>query len=406
MPPTASKQHRPKTKEASPLDLVMELMAIPGQSGQEAAAMQFIRRRLVAAGADEKDLVHDNAHTKTPLAGQVGNLVLKLPGTVRGPRRMLSAHVDTVPVCVGSRPIRKGNFVESADPATGLGADDRAGAAVLVTIAEKLLSGAVDHYPTTFLWTVQEEVGLYGARYANIAKLGKPKLSFNFDGGSPTKLTIGATGGYRMTIEVHGIASHAGGAPQDGVSAIAIAALAIADLVDNGWHGLIEKRGGSGTSNVGVIEGGAATNVVTNYVMLRAEARSHNSKFRQRIVREIEKAFTRAASKIRNAKGQSGRVAFDGHLDYDSFRLAKNDRSIVAAAAAIEAEGGKPELAISNGGLDANWLAARGVPAVTLGCGQRNIHTVDEQLDIAEFELACRQAMRLVVAERAADTKS
>ncbi len=139
--------------------------------------------------------------------------------------------------------------------------------------------------------------------------------------------------------------------------------------------------------------------MVTNRVKLRAEARSHNSKFRERIVREIEKAFTRAAVKVRNTKGQTGRVDFAGQLDYDSFRLAKDDPSIVAARAAVEAEGNTAELAISNGGLDANWLAARGIPAVTLGCGQRNIHTVDEQLDIAEYELACRQAFRLVVAE-------
>ncbi|WP_425396403.1 M20/M25/M40 family metallo-hydrolase [Aeoliella sp.] len=388
-----------KSANSAELDLVMQLMAIPGASGQEGAVMEFIRKRLVAAGADAKALVHDNAHKKTPLAGQVGNLVFKLPGTVRGPRRMLSAHVDTVPVCVGSQPVRKGKFVESADPNTGLGADDRAGAAVLLSTAEKLLAGDVPHYPITFLWTVQEEVGLYGARYVVPSKLGKPQLAFNYDGGSATKLTIGATGGYRMTIHIHGIASHAGGAPEEGVSAIAIASLAIADLVENGWHGLIEKRGGTGTSNVGVFEGGQATNVVTNYVKLRAEARSHDSKFRERIVREIEKAFQRAAKKVKNVSGKRGSIDFEGHLDYDSFRLPKDDPSIAAAQAAVEAEGGTATLEISNGGLDANWLAANGVPAVTLGCGQKNIHTVDELLDIEQFELACRQAMRLVTAE-------
>ena len=397
-PKTAPKSRSTATTSAS-LDLVMKMMAIPGASGQEGAIMQFIHDRLLAAGLDEKDLVYDNAHKKTPLAGQVGNLIVKLPGTVRGPRRMLSAHVDTVPVCVGSQPVQKGDFVESADPNTGLGADDRAGAALLLTVAEQLLAGGIDYFPTTLLWTVQEEVGLYGARHVQTNKLGKPQLCFNFDGGSPVKLTIGATGGYRMTIKVHGIASHAGGAPEQGVSAIAIASLALADLVENGWHGLIEKRGGTGTSNVGVFEGGAATNVVTNYVKLRAEARSHDSKFRERIVKEIEKAFARAVKKVKNSSGKRGRVDFQGQLDYDSFRLDQNDPSVVAAAAAVEAEGGTPVIEISNGGLDANWLAARGVPAVTLGCGQKNIHTVDEQLDIAQYELACRQALRLVAAE-------
>jgi tripeptide aminopeptidase len=66
--------------------------------------------------------------------------------------------------------------------------------------------------------------------------------------------------------------------------------------------------------------------------------------------------------------------------------------------AAVEAEKCEPELAISNGGLDANWLTARGIPTVTLGCGQRNIHTAAEELDIAEFHLACRIALRLATA--------
>ena len=198
-----------------------------------------------------------------------------------------------------------------------------------------------------------------------------------------------------MTIEIEGLASHAGNRPEEGVSAIAIASLAIADLVNNGWHGLIEKNGSTGTSNVGVIEGGDATNVVTDHVFIRAEARSHDPKFRERIVKEIEAAFKRAASAVQNTAGKCGKVKIDGRLDYESFRLSRDEPCVAVAAAAIEAEGLEPELAITNGGLDANWLTAHGIPTVTLGCGQRNIHTASEQLDIAEFQQARRIALRL-----------
>ena len=71
------------------------------------------------------------------------------------------------------------------------------------------------------IYEVKNAVGITLA-----AELGKPKLAFNFDGGSSEKLTLGATGGYRMQIDISGLASHAGGAPEAGVSAIAIAALA------------------------------------------------------------------------------------------------------------------------------------------------------------------------------------
>jgi tripeptide aminopeptidase len=384
--------------DSEALRLVMEMMGIPGRSGEESGIAEYIVDQFRAAGIASSAIRFDNAHRRTPLGGQVGNMVLKFPGTTRGPRRMLSAHLDTVPVCVGSRPVRKGGRVVSTDKTTGLGADDRAGAAVLLCTALALLRGEPPHPPLTFLWTVQEEVGLFGARYVRKSMLGNPRLAFNFDGGSPAKLTIGATGGYRMAIDVHGVASHAGGAPADGISAIAIASLAIADLVEHGWHGQITKGRNSGTSNVGVITGGAATNVVTDHVAIKAEARSHDPKFRKCIVHEIERAFQKAARKVRNAAGRCGKVRIEGRLDYEAFRLALDEPSVEAATVAVRAAGREPELAISNGGLDANWLTAHGIPTVTLGCGQRNIHSVDEQLDIADFHTARRIALRLATA--------
>jgi tripeptide aminopeptidase len=377
------------------MELVAKMMAIPGRSGEEAEVVRFIRDQLVAAGLPEDALKSDDAHRRTIIAGQTGNIVLKFPGTIRKPRRLLAAHLDTVPICVGSRPMRKGDKFVSESTETGLGADDRSGAAVLLATALAILRGQLAHPPLTLLWTVQEEVGLQGARHARVSALGKPRLAFNFDGGSPAKLSIGATGGYRMKIDVFGIASHAGGAPAEGVSAIAIASLAIAKLVENGWHGLVMKGRHIGTSNVGVIHGGEATNVVTNHVSIRAEARSHEPKFRERISREIVRAFERAAKTVRNTAGKRGLVRIDGSLEYEAFRLTPDEPCVAAAAAAVRAEGRDPELAVSNGGLDANWLTAHGIPTVTLGCGQRNIHTVAEELDIPDFQLARRIALRL-----------
>ena len=387
--------------DTAALKLVMQMMEIPGPSGQESAVMEFITHKLRKAGLLASQLHVDTAHRRTPIEGEHGNLAVKLAGTVRRPRRMLSAHTDTVPICVGSRPVikrgknGKGGLVHSANAATGLGADDRAGSAVLLTTLLTLLDKKIPHPPLTFLWTVQEEIGMYGARNAKLAMLGSPKLAFNFDGGSPAKLTIGATGGYRMEIHITGIASHAGGAPEEGVSAIAIASLAIADLVENGWHGQIAKGKRTGTSNVGIIRGGAATNVVTDLVFVRAEARSHDSKFRERIASEIRKAFERAAKQVRNVARKSGKIKFSGQLDYDAFRLPHDEPCVVAANNAVQAEGLEPNLTICNGGLDANWLSCRGIPTVTLGCGQRKIHTADEQLDIAEYHTARRIALRL-----------
>ena len=380
--------------DAESLALLIELLAIPGPSGQEGAVMEYIAAKI----SEEKGappLQFDQAHELSDLGGATGNATLQFEGDAHSSRRLFIAHTDTVPICVDCQPKVEGKEITSTDPATGLGGDDRAGVAVLLTTVLGLLRSGITHGPLTFLWTVQEEVGIHGARHVSLDALGEPELAFNFDGKSPERLTIGATGGYRMEITLRGHASHAGNAPEKGVSAIAIASLAIADLVENGWHGLIEKNGKQGTSNVGVIEGGAATNVVTDLVRVRSEARSHDPVFRQQIAQKIERSFVEAAKQVQSTEGQQGEVEFTGKLDYESFLLPSDDPSVMVAGEAIRACGLEPELAIANGGLDANWLTARGVPTVSLGCGQRNIHTAAERLDIADFHLARRIAWRL-----------
>lgn len=388
-------QTPPEPDLKAAFELVMQLMAIPGVSGHEGKVAQFIVKKLRQAGAPASAISADQAHRRSPLKGEVGNLILKLPGTLRGPRRLLMAHLDTVPLCVGCKPVRKGGFVRSADKRTGLGADDRGGAAVVLTAALEILRRKLPYPPVTFFWPVQEEVGLHGARFASLGALGKPQLAFNWDGGPAERLAVGATGAYRMTIRVHGVASHAGGAPEQGVSAIGIAGLAIADLQRNGWHGKIDRDGGQGTSNIGVFRGGDATNVVTPYVEIRAEARSHDPQFRQRIVQAIEQAFQRAAAEVKNVAGDCGQVELDSRLDYEAFRLSDREPCVLAAESAIRGIGGEPFRAVTNGGLDANWMTAHGIPTVTLGCGQVNVHTVAEQLDIAAFQKGCRIGLRL-----------
>jgi tripeptide aminopeptidase len=375
--------------------LVMTLLATAGPSGEEEAVSRQIAALLRAAGAPAESIALDQAHRRSPRGGQVGNLICKLPGTAPGRRRLLMAHVDTVPLCRGARPVRRGRWIVPADKQTALGADDRAGAAAILYAATEVLRRGLPHPPLTFLWTVQEEIGLYGARYGSLGLLGKPALAFNFDGGTIDKVVVGATGGYRLHIHVAGRASHAGVAPQEGINAITIAALAIARLHRRRWLGQIRKGGGQGTSNIGVIHGGEATNVVTPAVELRAEARSHDPAFRRQIVRAIQRAFREAAATVRSSLGGRGKVRFEGRLDYESFRLSDDDPSVLAAEAAVRALGGRGLRVVSNGGLDANWMSARGVPTVTLGCGQTAAHTTAERLDRDEFQQGCRLALRL-----------
>lgn len=394
-----SPQPSPDCREA--VRRVMELMAIRGVSGEETEVVAYLTRALLKAGLPARSIQRDTAHKKSPFGGAEGNLIIKLPGTYKAPRRLFMAHLDTVPVCLGSKPVlrERGRRIRSADSTTGLGADDRAGTAILLTTLLDILKHKRPHPPLTFLWLAQEEVGLIGMRYAALGKLGKPALAFNFDG--MASLTIGATGAYRLTVEIAGIAAHAGAFPEMGASAVAIAGLAIADLQQNGWHGKICKGKKCGTSNIGIIEAGTATNVVAPRVRLAAEIRSHDRAFRKRILSAYEKAFAKAAKLVKTQSGQYGSVKTTATLQYESFCLTSKTPCVVSATAAFKSLGRTPTYDVIDAGLDANWMTQHGVPTVTIGTGQENVHTIKEALNVSIYEDACRAALLLATGREA-----
>lgn len=397
----ARKRKPQEIDERRATQLVEKLMGIPGQSGQEGDVVRYIRQQLRRAGLDDSAVEHDAVPRRSPIGGEIGNLIIKLPGTQRAPRRLLMAHLDTVPLCVGAVPIRRGDYYFSQNNETALGADNRSGTAVVLTALLEILRRRPQHPPLTFLLTVQEEIGLVGARYVSRSKLGRPQLCFNWDGREPEAVIIGATGTVHIQIVIDGIASHAGAHPEEGVNSLAVASLAIEQLVRDGWHGQISRGGQRGTSNIGIVRGGTATNVVLPRVELEAEVRSHDSQFRERIVRAFREAFDGAAQELPNQAGRTATIRFTPTLKYESFLLAQDSPAVQTAAAAIRRVDREPMIRACNGGLDANWLTQHGFPTVTLGAGQAEIHTVNENLHLPSFLDACRIAWLLATGQEA-----
>jgi len=379
--------------EERAISTLMELLSVPGVSCEERDIANKIVEVLRRHGLPKKAVTFDNAHKKSPYGGNTGNLIIKLPGTVKGPRRMLLAHMDTVPICRNARPVRRGNVIESASKNTGVGADNRSGVGAVVAAAVEILESKLSHPPLTFLFTVQEEIGLVGARYVNTRLLGSPKLSFNWDGGAPNSVEIGATGGYHIDIDIRGIPAHAGGQPERGVSASTIAGLAIAGLERHGWLGLVMKHGIRGTSNIGVVRGGDATNVVMDRVHIEAECRSYSVSLRRRIAEAYRKAFTKAARAVRSSDGKRGSVKFKCTKKYEAFKLPKKSPCVNEIVRALHGIGLEPEMGYSNGGLDANWLAERGIHVATLGAGSLDAHTGNDRLLVDQFLSGCEVAL-------------
>jgi tripeptide aminopeptidase len=393
-----------KFDKAAAIDRLMHFLSIEGITGQEQAIGQAVVEALLKAGVPRKAMHFDAAKKKIPLPTETGNLIVELPGTHAGPRRLLMTHLDTVPLCAGAEPLRKGDRIVPAGK-TALGGDNRTGVACLVTTIATLLAYQLPHGPLTFLFTVREESGLWGARFVDPADLGSPSEAFNVDGSSASELTIGAVGAERWEVEIFGRAAHAGVHPERGISATMVASLALAEIYRDGWFGKIARDGQSGTSNIGSFGGlngesaGVATNVVTDYVHIRGEARSHDGRFARAITRAYREAFHKAACEVSDHRSRCAKIRFHSRVDYHPFHMKPSIPVVRHAHVAAERAGLKPTLRVTNGGLDANWLVRHGIPTVTFGAGQNNAHTVDEFVNLDEFEAGCRFALACATLE-------
>lgn len=373
---------------------LMALLPIKAGPGQETPVVEFLQDALAEMGVPKADMKLDRAQDQSEYGGDIGNLIVRIDGDKDAPRLMFSTHMDTVPLAVGCEPRLEGDKIVNDASGRALGGDNRCGCAILLTLARRLMALKGEHAPVTLVFFIQEEVGLIGARGVDLALLGDPAICINLDGGNVHELVTAVIGTQRFTIDISGIATHAG-RPGAGVSAAVIMARALAALDANGWHGAIEKSGKMGTANVGIVKGGQGSNIVMPELFLLVEARSHDSDFRREIVTAWEQQFAVSADEVRNTSGQCGSVSFGPGPGYESFALP-DDAPVVQSTVAAAAVCGFEIRPVSNdGGMDANRIVAHGIPAVTVGVGQRLVHTSDEWIDLVDFGKALQLILEL-----------
>jgi tripeptide aminopeptidase len=381
-------------------DHLMRFLAVEGLSGQEKAIGAAVIDELKKVGVPASAIRFDSVNKRIPVPTQTGNLFVDLPGTRQGPRLLFITHLDTVPLCAGANPKRAGDRIVS-DGTTALGGDNRTGCAVLVTLVETLLKHKLPHPPLSLLFAVREESGIQGCRYLDPADLNGATMGFNVDSMLAASLITGAVGQEYWDVDIKGKASHAGLAPEKGISATLVASIALTEARRAGWFGKVVKPEGKGTSNAGVFGGkdgkaaGDATNVVTDYVHIKGEARSPDLAFAHAITEGFRHAFTKAQAEIKGAEGETAEVKFEASHAYPPFNLPDDAPVVRHALRAAESIGMKPTTVFSNGGLDANWLVNHGLPTLTIGAGQYEVHTVKEYVHLPEFANGCRLAIAL-----------
>ena len=123
--------------------------------------------------------------------------------------------------------------------------------------------------------------------------------------------------------------------------------------------------------------------------------RSHNPNFIRSITNAYRDEFTKASRLVKDNRGRSLRLSFKALREYHPFLLKKNSYVVKKALAVAKSFGWNTKLIITDGGLDANWTASHGIPTITFGAGQKNVHTVKEYVVIKQYLYACHYAVAL-----------
>ncbi len=386
-----------KINKETAIKNLMDLLAAKGPSGGEGPVAELVKQKLIAAGC-KPQWIKFSGKSRLQKHFTIGNLIVKIPGTVRAPRIMFSAHLDTVPICQGVIPVRKGNTV-LPEGNTGLGGDNRASVAAIVSMAETVLQNDLPRPPITLLFTVGEENGLHGAKAFEPSDGGNPAMCFNLDGSGERGGVIGALGAIRWRAEIHGKSVHAAVNPEGGISAAIIAANAIADAKAKGYFGRIEKGSIKGTANVGSLNGGEADNQVMDSLTVTGECRSHSAASLEKISKVWKNVFENAAHELKNNEGECGSVNFITESDYRSFRLKKSAPVVKRFLQAAPQAGRKATTQVINAGLDANILSEKGIPTLTFDAGNHDAHSLKESVHIPRYLQACKLAVALATAE-------
>jgi tripeptide aminopeptidase len=367
-------------------NLLLELVQIDSVSREEREVAERVKQICEELGAE---VFIDDAGSK--VGGNTGNVIARFPGTIPDAEPiMMSAHMDTVVPGRGVKPIVEGDIIRT-DGTTVLGGDDKSGVSVIIETIRCLLEQNIPHAPIDAVFSICEEVGLLGAKHVDMSKV-RAKYGIVFDSDDPGFLFTKGPSANHFEFKIHGLESHAGVAPEQGISAIKIAAEGIAAMK----LGRIDEET---TANIGAIQGGEATNIITNLVTLKGEARSLDDSKLEAQTAHMIKCLEDAAAKYEvTVDGVTTKASVESEVtrEYYAMDVSDDSRVVRLVLEAATRMGLDVKTLASGGGCDANIFNKRGIECANLGTGMRAIHTVKEWLDVKDMYASAEMTLEIM----------
>jgi tripeptide aminopeptidase len=361
-----------------------------------------------------KEMGIDDAHMD-----DYGYVYATIPSTVNTsvPTICLCSHIDTAPDCSGEhvKPIvhykysghdivlpddqkqvitsaehpylleKIGDDIVTASGLTLLGADNKAGVAIIMEVASQLMQDkTIAHGEVKILFTPDEEVGR-GVEHVDLEKLGAD-FGYTLDGGELGSFeheTFSANG---VEIIVHGVIAHPGSAKGKMVNAVKIIGEFLAALpkdhlapeVTEGLEGFVHPTD---------IKGGAEKAAVKLIIRdFKTERLSEYQASLKDIMDNIMLSYPKATYefKVTEQYRNMGEV------------LEQHPKVIKHAITAIEQEGIKPLSIPVRGGTDGSRLSFMGLPCPNLFTGEMALHSKHEFVSVQDMEKSVRVVLRLL----------
>ena len=368
--------------------------------------LRLLRKELIEMGATGVDLK------------DYGALFATVPGNSKKelPTIGFLAHVDTAPAFCGTnvRPVVHRNFdgndisfpdmpslvlsteensylkqkigddIVTGSGTTLLGADDKAGVAIALTVANYLINASkIKHGPIRLAFSCDEEIGRGITK--KFAEDFAVDFAYTLDGGEIGRLETETFSADQAIIEVEGVSAHPGFAKDKMVNAIQTAAKIIS-LLPEIVMSPQSTSGEEGFVHVQEIQGDAAK--LTLLVLIR-DFESAGLRDKGEFLMSICKTVTLSDPRV------SINCTINKQYRNMRFELEKEPTAVSLAFAAYRSCGIEPEIGSIRGGTDGSKLTELGIRSPNIFTGMQNIHGPTEWISIQDMLKATEVCLKI-----------
>ncbi|MCK4683082.1 peptidase T [Candidatus Bipolaricaulota bacterium] len=280
---------------------------------------------------------------------------------------------------------KRGEDIVTASGTTLLGADDKAGVAVIMTLASHLLSHPeIPHGPLRLCFTPDEEIGR-GVDHLTLEDLAAD-VAYTIDGGALGEVIYESFSADKAVVEIAGVSIHPGTAKGKMVNALKLAAQFIETLpqqtrtpeTTDGREGFIHPYRISGT----------AAHVELLFILRDFELdelKAHGD-----LIRSVAERLALAEPRAK--------IECTITPQYRNMRYWIEDemRPVELAIEAIKEAGIEPIITPIRGGTDGARLTEMGLMTPNLFCGMHNVHGPLEWVSLQDMAKATQVCLNLV----------